>query len=1494
MNQRLFCLSSQWSWPVRGFRGHHGGGKSWSASSERGEGENPSGRKGNQVQATVLQPLRRAVAGVPAVTAPALVLISIPTAGVAPGLPPEEMERGAGASLPSRPADGTALASELVRGTRLAHLPSGFLSLATPESEQNSGLLPPPRHAVLTASQVWRNSPEEVKALGLCAPRRHLDTCLHLRPPALLLPPPVATGPPPPPHPPPRALPAAPSSPSVQRTQGWRAGAGRRRAGPEETTGWGPSSPRAAAAMPNSVLWAVDLFGKVYTLSTAGQYWELCRDSPLEFKRVSATTQCCWGIACDNQVYVFVCASDVPIRRREEAYENQRWNPVGGFCEKFLPSDRWQWSDVSGLQHRPLDGVALPSRHWEWESDWYVDENFGGEPTEKGGWTYAIDFPATYTRDKKWNSCVRRRRWIRYRRYKSRDTWAKIPSKEDPKQLPDPFNDLSVGGWEITDEPVGRLSVWAVSLQGKVWYREDVSHPNPEGSSWSLVDTPGEAVQISCGPHDLLWVTLWEGQALVREGINRNSPKGSSWSIVEPPASENGIVHVSVGVGVVWAITKDRKVWFRRGVNSHNPCGTSWIEMVGDMMMVNVGLNDQVWGIGCEDRAVYFRQGVTQSELSGKTWKAIVASRESDRSHSGSSSSLLSAGCFFGDEVRGSGESCAPSDTDASLEADRPGPDQPVPAESVDGPRNPRDSLASGTGRTPELAVEVAGPATQTPGPEPRPGAASTPAELPWTNIDLKEPKRAPSHSAVSFPETTGLSSLGLLPLGLEEPYGADDHPLWAWVSGGGCAVEAHAVLKWFTVQSGLSPPVQTLSLSIMPAQTAAWRKQIFQQLTERTKRELEHFRHYEQAVEQSVWVKTGALQWWCDWKPHKWVDVRVALEQFTGLDGARDSILFIYYVVHEEKKYIHVFLNEVTVLVPVLNETKHSFALYTSERTRQRWPVHLAAATEQDMNDWLALLNLSCCESRRVHGRPSPQAIWSITCKGDIFVSEPSPDLEASEHMLPCDQMFWRQMGGHLRVVEANGRGVVWGIGYDHTAWVYTGGYGGGCFQGLASSTSNIYTQSDVKCVYIYENQRWNPVTGYSSRGLPTDRYMWSDASGLHECTKAGTKPPSLQWTWVSDWSVDFSVPGGTDQEGWQYASDFPASYHGYKTMKDFVRRRCWARKCKLVTSGPWLEVAPIALGDVSIIPESPSTDRSGHSIALWAVSDKGDVLCRLGVSELNPAGSSWLHVGTDQPFTSVSIGACHQVWAVARDGSAFYRGSVSPAQPAGDCWYHIPSPPKQRLKQVSVGQTSVYALDENESTTVPAQPSRAILRLRWSPAWRAESWLRPRLFSSWVGRSPSKCGDSRLCLHGQTPKWVPTLWALLSPGNLWYRQGVTPSYPQGSSWEHVSNNVCRVSVGPLDQVWIIANKVPGSHSLSRGTVCHRTGVQPRQPKGQGWDYGIGGGWDHITVRANATRALRSRSQETATGWSGEPGLPSTPSRVAGAPHEARGPVCC
>ncbi len=68
--------------------------------------------------------------------------------------------------------------------------------------------------------------------------------------------------------------------------------------------------------------------------------------------------------------------------------------------------------------------------------------------------------------------------------------------------------------------------------------------------------------------------------------------------------------------------------------------------------------------------------------------------------------------------------------------------------------------------------------------------------------------------------------------------------------------------------------------------------------------------------------------------------------------------------------QYLHVFINEVTILVPVLNDSKHTFAIYTAERTKQRWPIRLAAATELEMHDWvrrninhgkLTLNNLHC-----------------------------------------------------------------------------------------------------------------------------------------------------------------------------------------------------------------------------------------------------------------------------------------------------------------------------------------------------------------------------------------------------------------------------------------------------------------------------------------------------------------------------------------------------
>ena len=102
---------------------------------------------------------------------------------------------------------------------------------------------------------------------------------------------------------------------------------------------------------------------------------------------------------------------------------------------------------------------------WQWESPWYVDTRLNTEKLEKDGWSYAVDFPAEYGASKKFTSCVRRRKWIRYRKYIAIDTWSAVPGVgEDPVPLQksqffqnraqavseqEPFLDLAVGGNEI-------------------------------------------------------------------------------------------------------------------------------------------------------------------------------------------------------------------------------------------------------------------------------------------------------------------------------------------------------------------------------------------------------------------------------------------------------------------------------------------------------------------------------------------------------------------------------------------------------------------------------------------------------------------------------------------------------------------------------------------------------------------------------------------------------------------------------------------------------------------------------------------------------------------------------------------------------------------------------------------------------------------------------------------------------------------------------------
>ncbi|XP_038067772.1 tectonin beta-propeller repeat-containing protein 1-like isoform X2 [Patiria miniata] len=594
---------------------------------------------------------------------------------------------------------------------------------------------------------------------------------------------------------------------------------------------------------------------------------------------------------------------------------------------------------------------------------------------------------------------------------------------------------------------------------------------------------------------------------------------------------------------------------------------------------------------------------------------------------------------------------------------------------------------------------------------------------------------------------------------------------LWVSVSGAGCTIDPMASPKWFE-QSVISNA--SLRHRLMDG---AWRWQILALLKTRRERETNDFSEVQLAVERTSWVKVGRMQWYSEGKRRQWIDCTVELQKGVDGVGLEEPTFTCLYNQYGKIKQIQFLLSEITCVLEVNNFDRPAFAIYTAKRVLERRPVKLRVGNDKELQEWVSALSLACCESRGITGPPPPTAAWCITCRGDIFVYDTLPNMETA----PSSLMFWRQIGGHMAVIEACPAGVVWGLGMDSTLWVYTGGYGGGIFKGVHSG---VGTQTDHKHVCIYENQRWNPILGFTDRPYPINETGWTDEAGKMECSKEAVNPPTRHWQWITEWRVDFTVPGSTDNEGWQYAKDNKSrkGYHKDKRWNDYARRRRWKRNCQLVTTGPWREIPNLALIDVSMQPDID--DNWDGPIALWAIASNGDVLTRLGITRHSPEGYSWQHVPTDQPFRSISMGGSYRVWAVAKDGSAFFRNGIHVRNPTGDAWFHIALPAIAPLIQISCGATSVWAVD--------------------------------------------------------------------SQMNLWYRENITPTFPEGTRWILVSNKVRKISVGPRDQVWIIADEVNGA----KGVICRREGISPKKPTGTSWDKGAGAGIMHIVVRACSLRS--------------------------------------
>ena len=124
----------------------------------------------------------------------------------------------------------------------------------------------------------------------------------------------------------------------------------------------------------------------------------------------------------------------------------------------------------------------------------------------------------------------------------------------------------------------------------KLFFRENISYENPEGTKWKEIqlEKNTQASVCSCSPNGSLCMLTRQGQILFRANINNLNPCGESWHVIDPPSSSFPLIQISSSLNQVYVLDEKGSVYF------FNNETNKWVKILKDLSCISLSISNKV------------------------------------------------------------------------------------------------------------------------------------------------------------------------------------------------------------------------------------------------------------------------------------------------------------------------------------------------------------------------------------------------------------------------------------------------------------------------------------------------------------------------------------------------------------------------------------------------------------------------------------------------------------------------------------------------------------------------------------------------------------------------------------------------------------------------------------------------------------------------------------------------------------------------------------